>query len=100
MGRGYAAGREARWRATAQELKRLASSLIPSRAGCHRLRPGTAASAARPPAVPAFSGRITPDTRPPDRDDAGHAPFPQLRRQHVLAAETPIYQARFANRFR
>jgi hypothetical protein len=28
------------------------------------------------------------------------SPFPQLRRRHVLAAEMPIYQVRFVNRFR
>jgi hypothetical protein len=27
-------------------------------------------------------------------------PYPQLRQRHVFAAETPIYQARFVNRFR
>jgi hypothetical protein len=84
--------------ATAQAMKRVASDSVPRRD--HRLRPGTASSAASSPAGPAFSGRTTPDARPPDRDDAGHAPFPQLRRRHVLAAEMPIYQARFVNRFR
>src|ERR1700730_16108798 len=66
----------------------------------HRLRPGTASSMARSPAGSAFSGRATPNARPPDRDDVGHDPYPQLRRRHVFAAETPIYQARFVNRFR
>ena len=62
--------------------------------------PGTARSAASSPAGPAFGGRTTPDTRPPDRDDTDHDPSPQLRRRHVPAAETPINQARFINCFR
>ena len=92
MGRGYAAGREARWRATRRN-KAPGQRSIPSRAGvtaCGREplhpRPGS-------PAGSAFSGRTTPDTRPPDRDDSRSWPFPQLRRRHVLAAEMPIYQA-------
>src|SRR6266699_3175487 len=32
----------------------------------HRLRPETVSSAARSPTGSAFSGRTTPDTRPPD----------------------------------
>jgi hypothetical protein len=83
--------------ATAQALKRLASGSIPSRAEIIALRPGTASSAARPPAGSAFSGRTTPNTRPSDRDDAGHDPSPRLRRRHVLAAEMPIYQARYTS---
>jgi hypothetical protein len=72
--------------AIAQALKRLASRSTPSRAGI--------------PASSAFSGRITPNARPPGCDDACHGPSPQLRRRHVLAAEMPIYQARFVNHVR
>src|SRR6266566_9679701 len=55
--------------ATAQALKRLASG-----SDC----PATGSPpAARSPAGPAFSGRTTLDTRPPDRDDAGHDLFRQ-----------------------
>ena len=86
--------------ATARALKRLASGLVPSRAGITACGGGAVSSAARLPAGSAFSGRTTPDTRPPDRDDADHEPSPQLRRRHVLAAEMPIYQVRFVNRFR
>jgi hypothetical protein len=62
--------------AAARALKRLASGsgTVPSRD--QRLRRGTVSSAARSPAGSAFSGRTTPDTRPPDRNDADHEPFP------------------------
>ena len=62
--------------ATARALKRLASGSVPSRAGITACGGGTVSSAARSPAGSAFSGRTTPDTRPPDRDDADHEPFP------------------------
>ena len=45
-----------------------------------RLRTGATPSAASAPAGSAFSGRTTPDTRPPDRDDTGHASSAQLPR--------------------
>ena len=37
--------------------------------------------------------RTTPKARPPDRNDPGNGLSPQLRRQHVYAAETAAYQA-------
>src|SRR6185437_5710680 len=49
--------------------------------------PGVASSAAR--SLAGFSGRTTPDRRSPDRGDVGHYPPRQLRRRHVLAAESP-----------
>ena len=60
----------------------------------HRLRPGTASSATGSPAGSAFSGRTTPNTRPPDRDDAGHdslsaaaaATCPRRRNAHLPGA--------------
>ena len=86
--------------ATAPALKRLASGSVPSRAGITACGGGPFhPRRGRPQARPS-AGRTTPDTRPPDRDDADHESFPQLLRRHVLAAEMPIYQVRFVNRFR
>ena len=64
------------------------------------LRRSRAPSATSSPASSASSGHNTPKTRPPNRDDTSHGLSPKLRRRHVNAAEMPIYQARFANRFR
>ena len=56
--------------------------------------------AASSPARPAFNGRTTPKTHPPDCDDTNDDLSPQLRRRHVYAAETRVYEALPADDFR
>jgi hypothetical protein len=86
--------------ATARAVKRLASGSVPSRAGItacgggpfhpRRDRPQARPSAGAPRRMRARRTAMMPIM----------SPSPQLRRRHVLAAEMPIYQVRFVNRFR
>lgn len=74
MGRGSAAGRDASWRRLPRPPPRRHEApgqrldTVPRRD--HRLWPGTVSSAAKSPAGSAFSGRTTPDARPPSRRTA------------------------------
>lgn len=86
--------------ATAPVLKRLASGSVPSGAGittCSREplhpRPGRPQAGLQRAHHTGYAPRRTAMT-------PVMPPHWQLRRRHVLAAEIPIYQARFGDRFR
>lgn len=105
MGRGFAAGREAPWRR------------VPRPPAPRNKRGARQAARYRPaPGSPPAAGNHSIHSQlarglglqrahhagyaPADRYDTDHDPSPRLRRRHVPAAETPIYQARFTNDFR